>query len=154
MDFDRCRDILLREGELVGEIGALQDAVHAAVTGRDWEGFEGRFAELEEKGRGLEALEAEREALIPGAADGFYAFAASLPDDRRREISEAYRGLKIAAVRVKTAGDTLMAYIASQRATMAGFFDAAFPERSAKTYSPAGTQVSDDMRSMVLNRHF
>ena len=160
MEFERCRDILVKEGELVGRIGGLQDVVYAAVAERDWSGFESKLGELDGLGRELEGLEREREGLFaeaPGDADGrkdFYATVSGFPEDRRREITDAYRSLKVMTVRVKSAGETLMGYISAQRATMAGFFDAAFPDRAAKTYSPYGKQVSDDMSSMVLSRHY
>ena len=160
MEFERCRDILVREGELVGRIGGLQDAIYSAVTERDWNDFEPKLGELDGLGRELEELEREREGLFASGTagrnetNGFYATVSGFPEDRRREITDAYRSLKVKTVRVKAAGETLMGYISAQRATMAGFFEAAFPDRAAKTYSPYGKQVCDDMRSMVLNRRY
>jgi len=62
--------------------------------------------------------------------------------------------LKLEAMRVRMAGEALTGYIAGMRATMAGFFEIAFPERGGKIYSPHGNTVSHDMRSMVLNQRF
>ncbi|MCL2557833.1 MAG: hypothetical protein FWE09_05085 [Treponema sp.] len=167
MEFERCRDILLRESELVKRIGGLQSTIHDSIVSRDWTDFEDRFAELDEMGARLAKLEREREALFPAndarwagedaesaGAARFYAFAARLPGDQRRDLSDAYRALKMETLRVRASGETLMGYIAGARATMAGFFEAAFPSRNAKTYSPRGTQASGDMRSMVLNQRF
>jgi len=158
MEFEKCRDLLVKEGRLVGKIGGLQDAIYAAVTEKDWSDFEPRLGELDGLGRELEELEHEREGLfaeVPGAGQkDFYSLVAALPEAQRREISEAYRVLKVETIKVRATGETLMGYIATQRATMAGFFDAAFPDRAAKTYSPYGRQVCDDMSSMVLNRHY
>jgi len=158
MEFDRCRDILLREGELVRMIGGLQSTIHNAIVSRDWTDFEEHFDALDGLGKELAALEGERERLFPkgdaGDPSGFYAFAARLPEGERKEITEAYRKLKVETLRVKAAGETLMGYIAGARATMAGFFEAAFPGRSGQTYSRGGGRAAGDMRSMVLNQRF
>jgi len=164
MEFEKCRDILLKESGLVKEIGGLQDLVYNTVVGRDWTDFEVQFNSLEEMGEDLALLESERERIFseclndaaPGAdaSSRFYAYAARLPVEQRKEITEVYRNLKMETIRVRSAGETLMGYIAGARATMTGFFEAAFPERAGKTYSPYGTQVSSDRRSMVLNQRY
>jgi len=173
MEFERCRDILLRESELVQKVGNLQDMIYSEVVGRDWTDFEAHFGALEEMRTELAALEGERERLfseclgerIVAGSDGdtadadasfrFYAFVARLSPEQRGEITGIYRSLKVETLKVRSTSETLMSYIAGARATMAGFFDAAFPEtRTAKTYSPYGTKVSNDMRSMVLNQRF
>ena len=155
MEFEKCMDILRREEGLVRRIGEAQDAVYAAVTERRWDELEGRFEALNAMGGELSALEAEREGLFPAdSGGGFYAFAAKLPEGRRREIADLYRDMKIEVLRVRSAGEALMGYIAGARATMAGFFEAAFPARQSKTYSPKGAQVAGDMRSMMLNQRF
>ena len=172
MEFERCRDILMQESELVQKVGSLQDIIYGEVVGRDWSDFEAHFDALEEMRLQLADLEYERERIfskwlcdndIDDSADGsdadlsfrFYAFVAHLSPEQRREITDVYRRLKVQTLRVRSASETLMSYIAGARTTMSGFFDAAFPEtRTAKTYSPYGTQVSNDMRSMVLNQRY
>jgi len=157
MEFEKCKDILLRESAQVKKIGGLQDTIYNAVVSRDWTGFEGYFESLEEMGRELAAMESERERVFPelgGDSETFYAFARRLTDEQRREITDAYRSLKMETLRVRAAGETLMGYVASARATIAGFFEAAFPAKAAKTYSPYGAKVSGDMRSMVLNHRY
>jgi len=172
MEFERCRDILLRESELVQNVGDLQNVIYSEVVGRDWTDFEAHFEALEEMRKELATLEGERERIFSGhlgervsgdadtaeadASSRFYAFVARFSPEQRAEISEVYRGLKVQTLKVRSTSETLMSYIAASRATMAGFFDAAFPKaaRTGKTYSPYGTQVSNDMRSMVLNQRF
>jgi len=166
MEFERCKDIMLRESALVQEIGKLQDMVYNSVVCRDWTDFDVQFDALGEMGRDLAMLEAERErvfsesmsgdavGLTADASSRFYAFAARLPIKQRKEITEIYRNLKMETIKVHSAGETLMGYITGARATMSGFFDAAFPDKAGKTYSPYGTQVSNDRRSMVLNQRY
>ena len=164
MEFDRCREILLQEYELVVKIGGLQEKVYTAVVNRDWEGMEERFEALNAIGTELGILEKEREAIFCESLGGtakkqsrserFYAYAVRLSQMQRMEITGIYRGLKMETLKVKAMGDAISNYISSAKTTMAGFFETAFPSRAGKTYSPKGTRVSHDMRSMVLNQSF
>jgi len=164
MEFEKCRDVLMRESELVQKISSLQDMVYKAVVGRDWANFDEHFKALENMGKELAVLENERERVFSECYNGiatdadassrFYSSVARFSQEQRNEITEIYRSLKMETIRVQTASETLTSYIAGMRSTVAEFFKTAFPERSGKTYSPYGTQVSHDMRSMVLNQQF
>ena len=160
MEFEQCRDILLKESELVQRIAGLQDLVWEAVINRDWTDFEGHFSALSDMGVEFAVLEAERERVFDenhcetGDPSPFYAFAAHLPAEQRNELTNIYRSLKLEVLRVQMSGETFMGYISGARATLAGFFEAAFPDRGGKIYTPHGIPISHDMRSMVLNRCF
>jgi hypothetical protein len=160
MDFSKCREILVKETELVRRIGALQNLIYEAVTSREWTDFEEHFADLGIMRGEFTVLESEREQIFaefcskPDSNAGFYAFASQFPLEQRDDLTAVYRDLKLEAMRVRMAGEALTGYIAGMRATMAGFFEIAFPERGGKIYSPHGNAVSHDMRSMVLNQRF
>ena len=172
MVFEECRDILYKESELVQRIARLQDTVWEAVINRDWTDFEGHFSALTDMGVELAVLEAERERVFAGiqpesaeepsdtlsetnrTSGGFYALVVHLSAVQRNELTEIYRSLKLEVLRVQMSGETLMEFVAGARATLAGFFEAAFPDRGGKIYTPHGIPVSHDMRSMVLNRIF
>jgi hypothetical protein len=158
MVFERCKDILLKESELVQRIAGLQNLIYEAVINREWADFEDRFFALSGMREEFTALETMREQLFSenqGAEwPSFYALTAQLPPEQRNELTEIYRSMKLEVLRVRMSGETLMAYIAGARATMAGFFEIAFPDRGGKMYTPHGIPVSHDMRSMVLNRTF
>ena len=138
----------------------MQNLVWEAVKNRDWTDFEGHFDALGKMGEEFSALEDDREGLFTeisadlSAYSGFYTFVAHLPADQRDEITEIYRNLKLEALRIQFSGDALMDYIAGARSTLEGFFEIAFPDRGGKLYTPHGSPVSHDMRSMVLNRCF
>jgi len=158
MVFEKCKAVLLKECELVRRIASLQNLVYEAVINRDWNGFEANFSKLGKIGEEFTVLEHERERVFAGilteadASERFYSLTAGLPPKQRNELSEIYRNLKLETMRVKIAGETIMNYIAGARATVAGIFEIAFPDRKGKIYTPYGTPVSHDMRSMVLNR--
>lgn len=165
MIFERCKTILIQESELVQRAAVLQRLIRDAVEKREWADFEGHFSDMNALGQELAALEQERESLFAelrgGAAaavehDGdkgcFYALVSRLPAEQRNELTAIYRSLKLESLKLRMANDTLMAYISEARATMAGFFALAFPDRRGQLYTPRGTTVSHDMRSMVLNQ--
>jgi len=160
MVFEKCREILHKECEVVRRIASLQNLVHEAVLNRDWSGFEANFSKLNEIGEEFTALEHERERIFSSiqvksdASANFYTFTAKLPPDQRGELTEIYRNLKMETLKVRIMGETIMSVIIGARATAAGFFELAFPDRKNKIYTPYGMPVSHDMRSMVLNRSF
>jgi hypothetical protein len=158
MVFEQCKDILLKESDLVQRIAALQKLIYDAVVNREWTDFEGHFDALSGLGEEFAALEDMRDGLFAkdqgGERPSFYSLAAQLPREQRKEITDIYRKFKIEFLKVRMSGETLMGYIAGARATMAGFFEVAFPGRGGKIYSPHGVPVSHDMRSMVLNQSF
>jgi hypothetical protein len=138
----------------------LQNLVYEAVVNRDWSGFEANFSRLGEIGEEFTALEHKRERLFAGfraesdASTKFYSLTAGLPPEQRGELTDIYRSLKLETLKVKIAGESIMNFIAGARATVAGFFEIAFPDRKGKIYTPYGMPVSHDMRSIVLNRSF
>ena len=160
MEFERCRDILLEETGLVHRIQELQNLIREAVINRDWTDFEGHFSALGEIQGEFTLLESEREQIFAGLQAGegelnsFYALVSQIPADKRNELTEIFRNLKLETLRVQITGEAIMGFISGARATMAGFFEIAFPDRKGKIYTPHGKPVSHDMRSMVLNRSF
>jgi hypothetical protein len=83
-----------------------------------------------------------------------YAFASRLPETERRQFTDLYRGLRLRAMKLRAASDSLLLYLNEAKTTVDGFIDAAFPERKSKLYSRRGMQIAADMRCMVLNRVF
>ena len=159
MVFEQCREILLKESELVQRIAGLQKLIREAVTHREWTDFESHFKALGELREEIAALESERERFFSEMTGrtgdfSFYAFAARLPVERRAELTAIYRNLKLETLRVQMSGEALMTYITEVRVVLAGFFEVAFPDRGGKIYTPHGRSISHDMRSMVLNRSF
>jgi hypothetical protein len=159
--YAECALILRQEIELLEKIRALQDQVKNAITSREWTDFEHYMGSLAAIGDEFEALDLERKALFTGFAKelgfnnegvGFYSFAARLPETQQRELSELYRRIKMQTLGVRFANDSLTDYLNETQAVISGFLEAVFPDRKGKIYTRQGTQVSPDMRSMVLNQ--
>jgi hypothetical protein len=173
--YTRCSRVLEREIELLRSVGDTQKQVWDAVLKREWAGFEALLAMTGPIGAELERLEGERKALFNGfpasaggqtnqtgqsaqpgqaAADdetGFYRLISPLPPEERGDLAAKYRELKMAALRIRTNNENLLAYIAGIRATMSAFVESAFPDRKGRLYTRRGAAAPQDMRCMVLN---
>jgi hypothetical protein len=176
MWYETCRKILLKECDLVQQAEALQELIRNKVVNREWTDFEGHFNTLNAIEGEINALEKEREELFtefdangPSSqtendpVDGdnvpeglaksrFYVFAARLPLAERNKLTAIYRSLKLAALKLRMTNDALTSYLNGTRATLAGFFALAFPDLGGRIYTMRGTPISQDMRSIVLNR--
>jgi hypothetical protein len=160
-DYKACVDILQQEIMLLERISILPVMVRNAVVAREWTDFEGYMENLGVIGREFQILDAEREQVFTVFARksgsnntgvGFYSLIARFPEEERRELGNLYRKLKIDALKIGFANDSLTAYIGEARTTLQEFLEAAFPDRKGRIYSKQGTQVPSDMRSMVLNQ--
>jgi len=169
MIYEKCKDILLRERELVQNAVIEQEKMRIAVFNREWEGFEANVSALTVIERQLAEMEEEREQLFCAFEallqhknslynkDGkgrFYAMVALLPENQRNELTSIYRGLKMDTLSLRIANEALRTYLGGIKNTIREFFDKAFPEYAGKMYTPKGTHHSHDMRSMVLNQSF
>jgi hypothetical protein len=161
-EFDQCKDVLLKEIGLLEKITLLQSLVWNAVTTREWTDFEAHIAAINAFGDAFNVLERERQGLLAelpaqaGIGDEksrFYALAARFPPDLCNEITAIYRNLKLETLKVRASNEALLNYLAGAKATMTSFLEAVFPDRGM-LYSKGGKQIAQDMRSMVLNRHF
>ena len=165
MNYEQCKAILLAQCELVQNAASVQRMIREAVLGRKWVDFEAHLNTMNDIEERIAALEKKREGLFAEWSGGaetfpflgdekgrFYALAARLPAEQRNELCAVYRGLKLEALKLRSANDALTSYLNEARTLLGDFFDAAFPDRGGKIYTRQGTPLSHDMRSMVLNR--
>ncbi|MCL2231353.1 MAG: hypothetical protein FWC01_09690 [Treponema sp.] len=169
MIYEKCRDILLQEFELVQNAVFVQEKIRIAVTERDWALFEDNMNVMNGIEIQLANLESEREQLFSvfkalvhqqsfsetlDDRGRFYALVALLPETQRNDLTSIYRSLKLEAIKLKMANEALMAYINGIKSTLQDFVDLAFVERGGKMYTKDGTNFSHEMSSMVLNQSF
>jgi len=169
MIYEKCRDILLQEFELIQNAVIVQEQIRLAVTDREWTVFEDHLSTMNSIECKLETLEFEREQLFTvfktlvhqqgfsenlDAKGRFFALVSALPETQRNDLTSIYRSLKLEAIKLKIANEALMTYLNGIKSTLKEFIDLAFPQRAGKMYTKEGTHFSNDMRSMVLNRSF
>jgi hypothetical protein len=160
--YTACAAILLKEIELLEKITPVQALLRDAVLNREWTDFERLTETIAGIGAGFERLEAERTELfknLTGVSGGgesryFYAVAARLPPQERERLTSLYRRLKMEALRIKLANDTLMNYIKETRSAISGILENAYPDRKGKIYSRTGMEREADMKSVLLNHSF
>jgi len=169
MIYEKCRDILLQECELIQSAVVEQEKIRQAVTNREWTVFEDHLGAMNSIESKIETLEREREQLFIvfkklihqqsfsenlDAKGQFYALVILLPEGQRNELTSIYRSLKIEAIKLRMANESLFAYLSGIKSTLKDFFDLAFPERGGKMYTKDGMHFSNDMQSIFLNRSF
>ena len=169
MIYEKCRDILLRESEFLQEAANIQEKIRIAVINREWDDFEEHINAMNNVENNMAELENEREKLFiafdslfrhntysgnDDAKGRFYTMVSHLPENEREDLTTIYRGLKLQALKLRVANESLMTYLVGIKSTLKEFFDLAFPDRAVKVYTPQGTHLSHDMRSMVLNQSF
>ncbi|MDR2701525.1 MAG: flagellar protein FlgN [Spirochaetaceae bacterium] len=151
--------ILAKEIEILEKIPPLQGMIRSAVIKREWTDYEALTETVNELGESFETLDAEREAVFKAVGgdkepESFYAWAATLPSREREEIAALYRRLKLAALHIRIANDTLMEYLREVKSAVAGVLERAYPDRRGKMYSRKGTEREADMRSVMVNHTF
>ncbi|MDR2069811.1 MAG: hypothetical protein LBP81_00120 [Treponema sp.] len=163
--YGQCRAVLEQERKLVAQIAGMQALIRQAVINRQWPAFESHMEALNQLGAQFKDLDQERVRIFSslsgggdtpkedGAGAGFYALVSRFPPDERKAVTGAYRSLKTETMKVRIEGGALMNYLSEASLLIAGFLEAAFPDRKGRIYSRSGVQVQADMRSMVLDRH-
>jgi len=169
MFYEKCREILLSECEIIQNAAFTQEKLRIAVMNREWTDFESHSNDMNAIEVKMTLLENEREKLFTAfealtrqntytgmkdAKGRFYAMASFLPEEQRNDLTAIYRSLKMETLKLRLANEALMTYMAGIKSTLSEFFSLAFPERAGKLYTQRGTHFSHDMRSMVLNQSF
>ena len=169
MIYEKCRDVLLKESELIQKAVFVQEKIRAAVADREWTAFEDNFNVMNSIESKMVNLENEREQLFYvfetlvhqqgfsetlDAKGRFFKLVSMLPENQREELTAIYRSLKMEAVKLRIANDSLMIYLNEIKSTLVDFLALAFPDRCGKMYTKSGAHSSNELSSMVLNRSF
>lgn len=169
MIYEKCRDILLRECELIQNAVVTQEKIRLAVMNKEWAFFEDHVSSMNEIENKIADLESERENLFTvfetiihqrsfsetlDSKGRFYKLVSTLQEGQRNDLTSIYRSLKLESIKLRMANDALMSYLNGIRSTLKDFIDLAFPDRGGKMYTNQGTHFALDTRSMVLNSQF
>ena len=169
MIYEKCRDILLKESELIQKAVFVQEKIRAAVANKEWAVFEDNFNVMNSIESNMVNLENEREQLFYvfetlvhqqgfsqtlDAKGRFLKLVSLLPENQREELTSIYRSLKMEAVKLRIANDALLAYLNEIKSALVDFLALAFPDRCGKMYTKSGAHSSNELSSMVLNRSF
>jgi len=167
--YEKCRDILLREFELIQNAVNIQEKTRLAVTEKEWTAFEENISAMNGIEIKLNDLENEREKLFEvaktlihqknfsntlDAKGSFHTLVSFLPEDQKEELTSIYRSLKMEAFKLRIANESLAVYINGVKNTLREFIDIACVDRGGKMYTKNGKPFSHNVSSFVLNQSF
>ncbi len=162
MNIEALTTFIARVGEQIRALDAFvedQRAVAGAVRARDWPALE---KALERAGASAERV-SSAEALRVAAWEGLVydlglpvdssVFRASLalPLEFRSTLNEAYRTLRISAMRARIENDALSGFVGSAASTLREAMEAAFPERKGRIYGRTGLPRHAGSGAMILD---
>jgi hypothetical protein len=136
-----------------------QRAVAGAVRLRDWQALE---KALERAAMSAEAISAAEAKRIEAWSDLIYeldlphdstVFRASLaiPLEERPKLTDAYRNLRMAAMRARIENEALSGFVGNAEATLRQAMESLFPDRKGKIYSKTGRPHHAGTGAMVLD---
>jgi hypothetical protein len=148
------------EAGLLMSFSIIEEEMLKAISERRWDGLESIIIRLRKKSDLLNQAEDKRvqsfELLktnlgVPSSA-GFFKILPIVKDEKRAQMTESYRKLKLAIYSVKGATLRLSYYFQSLSETFKKVMGELFPHRKGKLYTRTGklTKTIDD--TLVLNK--
>jgi len=162
MKIDTLMTFIARSGEQAAALDAfvlVQRTIAQAVRSRDWPALEKaleRAAAVAETVSAAEALRADAwcdllgETGLPCDATVFRA-SLSLPLEYRAMLNDAYRALRLSAMRARIENDALSGFVGSAASTLRLAMEAIFPERKGRMYGKTGRPHHADSAAMILD---
>ena len=102
MIYEKCRDILLKEFEMIQNAVTVQETIRLAITEREWTTFEENMGAMNAIENNIASLEAEREQLFSvfktlihqqsfsenlDEKGRFYELVSVLPENQRNDLT-------------------------------------------------------------------
>lgn len=162
MNIDSLMTFIERTGEQVVALDTFvedQRAVAGAVRARNWPALERALERAAAAAERVSSTEKTRaEAWIAflydiGLPDESTVFRASLalPLEFRSTLNDAYRSLRLSAMRARIENDALSGFVGSAAETLREAMEALFPERKCRTYGKTGRTRHAETGAMILD---
>ena len=146
---------LLNQNQVLAEIIAQQQILHAAVTGKNWEQVERTVGAVQSLSQRFSALEQERVDVFvrvcPDNPGDIYEVSRRLPPVFKRPVIEAFHQVRQKLAVSKIENDVLNEYIRITQNFLQGVFESVLPQRRNMRYSPEGTVVKMQPQSVVVD---
>jgi hypothetical protein len=148
--------------EALDKFVEAQRAVSAAVRARDWPKLElsiklaGAYATMvsgAEYGR-EEAWDKLVAKLQLPADSSVFRVSLEIPMEYRSLLTDAYRNLRLAAMRARIENDALSDFVGTSASTLNEAIEALYPERKGKIYGRSGRTRKDQAGAMILDAAF
>lgn len=162
MNDQRLMSVLRLTGDQAAALDVFvecQREVAKAVRARDWAALE---RSLERAGAAADEVQdaerARREAWFDflcesGLPDDATVFRASLalPVEYRAMLNDAYRALRLSAMRARIENDALSGFVGNAAATLRDAMETVFPERKGRIYGRSGRATAAGTEALVLD---
>ncbi len=163
MNIDRLMTFIARCGEQTAAFDsfiAVQRTVAQAVRSRDWPALERSLELASTEAEAVSLAEVNRikawhqfldDAALPYDCSVFRASLA-LPVEYRAALNDAYRGLRMSAMRARIENDSLSGFVGSAATLLRQAVETVFPERRGRLYGKTGRPQQAETGAMILNR--
>ncbi len=130
-----------------------------AIRRRDWSALQDVLLRIEGIALLAEATERNRSALweeiladngLPSDSS-VYRLALGVPEPERSMLSDAYRRLKVAALRARVENEALGEYVGETAGTIRSVVEELYPEQKGRIYGRSGYAVAAGARPIVLD---
>ena len=151
----QLQHVLEREASLFEKFGKREHELQRVIVGRDWDAMDAIIPDLERLSMEIQATEKQRHAVVAeaktavGFADDapFVDYLQSLQDDAREKLTQLYRDLKVAVLRVKSLTGGIDSYVRGSIRTSNAVLGEIFPDQKGTMYGRAGTSSRSSRRT-------
>ncbi len=162
MNIDTLMTFIALSGDQAAALDAfvlVQRTIVQAVRARDWPALEKsleRASGAADAVSTAEALRAEAwhrflaDIQLPVDSTVFRA-SLSLPVEFRTALNDAYRGLRLSAMRARIENEALSGFVGNAASTLRLAMEAIFPERKGHIYGKSGRPHHVDSGAMILD---
>ena len=162
MNIDRLMTFMELAGEQARALDSFveeQRAVAGAVRSRDWPALEQALERASMAAETVAAAESRRavswaafldELGQPQDATVFRASLA-LPLEYRSTLNDAYRALRLSAMRARIENDALSGFVGDAAATLRQAMETLFPDRKGRIYGKTGRAQHAGTGAMILD---
>jgi hypothetical protein len=148
------------EAALLITFAGMEEEMQRLVGERHWDSLESNILRLRKKTDAIDKAEEERVhsfqmlKVVVGIPEdaSFFKLLPFIPEEKRRNMTEAYRNLKLAVYAVKGATLRLSYYFQSYSETVKKVMGEIFPHRKGKMYSQNGRPTKTIDERLVLDK--
>ncbi|TVR68939.1 MAG: hypothetical protein EA427_09310 [Spirochaetaceae bacterium] len=151
--------LLKQQTELIEILAQQETELQQRVADRDWESVETLVGEMTSVSEAISRVEEDRNALFLeiacelGGETDFAVVLSRMPMEIRTLLSQRYRELKIAVLRLQSRTANMDAYLRSSLATNRSVLRELFPEHATPGYSSDGQGRLQAGTALMVNSH-
>ena len=159
-NIEHLNKILEKEIELIDNFAVAEGSIMDSIITNNWDILGLAINQAEALSISIEALDKKREICVErlrestGEDDSvhFYRLTADLEADKRDQINDLYRKLKLSVLNLQNMNWRINTYVSTVTGIMKQTLKEIYPHRRGSLYSKTGTIREADSNPMVLNK--